>query len=275
MIKMIKGTLYLNNNKYKEFVEKCNHYSDATQLAEDKEIRGQRASIHITKKNDNRFHLRFVYFLLNYKNPHLNTEVFLKLFVKIVLKIDNMEDIISVKREYKPQSFHSVDLIIETVKCKIAIIIDINNEEKLNISRFDFIKESPEFNTTKEIKIYYLIVNEMNIIDDSLESNYKNEVNIISFKKDILNWLDECQREIEDVIEFSNMYEVIKEYKNKLLSLEVKEKRVIQNFEVPLVVLETQQEFVKKYLKKEPWDGFFNFECDEYTFAANSNHWFK
>lgn len=178
-----------------------------------------------------RTHSAFLYELLNPKGSHCQKYEYLKLFIEMVLKIQNfdLENII-VDRERNIKELGRVDLVIEN-KEKLIIIemkIDAGDQEEQLKRYSDYCKK-----TGKEYKIYYLTLFGTDASEYSTGGDEKNvDYTPISFASDILNWLDACIRSgntlfLPSIRESLRQYsKVVKKITNQVdggLSMDIKE----------------------------------------------------
>ena len=174
---------------------------------------------------------RFIYQLINPKGLHCQGNVFLKKFIVHVLGgqildselniNDNSNLIISneelseaiVHKEYPISYGRRIDLVIETKKRKIPIEVKIDAGDQKNQCR-DYAEWSKKQNKLKEYLLYYLTLDghfpSSNSLDydkidvgnydndDDLYSELENKYHLkcISFKDEIITWLEECIKDI-------------------------------------------------------------------------------
>ncbi|RLA74148.1 MAG: hypothetical protein DRG11_05870 [Epsilonproteobacteria bacterium] len=172
-------------------------------------------------------HSRFIFSLLNTNGKHFQGDLFLKLFIKHALKMDDdMGDIVSVKREDSTDENKRVDFVIKTSNYIIGIEMKVNHHDsKYQMSDyFTYLKQEAKKDGIDEqnVKIFYLTKTGKKASKDSLE--YRNKTSLassenetmedsdytrISFRKHILDWLKECQKEVSNI---TNLNEVLRQY---------------------------------------------------------------
>lgn len=139
-----------------------------------------------------RTHSAFLYELLNPKGSHYQRYEYLKLFVEIVLKIEdfNFENVF-IDRERNIKELGRVDLVIENKEKLIIIEMKIDaGEQEEQLKRYS----DYGMRTCKEYKIYYLTLFGTDASKYSTGSDEDIEYIRISFASDILHWLDACIR---------------------------------------------------------------------------------
>lgn len=158
-------------------------------------------------------HSNFLYAILNPNGLHYQGDLFVKLFIKYVLKIDNFGDNIIVRAEEPTTENRRIDFTIKSDKYLIGIEMKIYaNDENHQI--FDYYEELQKQNENKKenkaVEIYYLTIDGKKA---SEQSYTKNDVSVtyksISFNKHILKWLEECVKEIGNI---TNLNEAFKQY---------------------------------------------------------------
>ncbi|CAA6814716.1 MAG: Unknown protein [uncultured Campylobacterales bacterium] len=169
-------------------------------------------------------HSAFIYSLINPKGNHYRDDTFTKLFLKIVLKLENYGKIYDVRREYIIENQRRIDFYINTEKYKIAIEMKIYaGDQKNQISDYyKAVRKIASEDSSKE-KVYYLSLYER----DATKSSAKDRTYTkISFKDHILNWLKECIKAIknEDKNELSNIIQSIEFYK-EIIQILTKQKQ--------------------------------------------------
>lgn len=137
---------------------------------------------------------RVLYELLSPNGSHYQGSLYLKSFMKEVLKLDITDEEIltsSVFREYDVDN-RRIDLVIETNDKFIPIEVKIYAEEQKNQCK-DYYKKA------KNSNIYYLTRFGDGPSDYSLGGLSEKNITLISFERDILEWLDICLREKETI----------------------------------------------------------------------------
>lgn len=147
---------------------------------------------------------RVLHEILSPNGSHYQGNLYLKSFIKQVLKLDISDDEIStanVFREYVIDNSRRIDLVIKTKSRFIPIEVKIYAGEQKK-QCYDYYKKAINSN------VYYLTRFGDCPSDYSLGSLSKDKVTQISFERDILEWLDTCLREKESII-ISSIREVI------------------------------------------------------------------
>ncbi len=155
---------------------------------------------------------RELYEFLSPKGSHFQGTAYLKQFFNGVLKIDVEEkelETARVYREYVINNNRRIDLVIETNTHFIPIEVKINANDQPK-QCYDY------YQMARNSNVYYLTL-EGNTPGDisayglsKTEAGYK-EVTCISFADDILNWLDDCVKQIE-TIKIAPIREVILQF---------------------------------------------------------------
>jgi len=156
-----------------------------------------------------RTHSAFLYELLNPKGSHYQGYEYLKLFIEIVLQIEdfNFENIV-VDRERNIKELGRVDLVIENKEKLLIIEIKIDaRDQEGQLKRYsDYGKR-----TYKEYKIYYLTLFGTEASEYSTGTDENIEYTCISFASDILHWLDACIR-VGNTPFLSSIRETLRQY---------------------------------------------------------------
>jgi len=179
----------------------------------------------IDKSSDEIFICKILYELLNPNGSHYQGDTFLRLFVSEVLQMDFSEQdykSVSVYKEYFVQeNRRRIDLFIETVNYKIPIEVKINAEDQ-DKQCFDYYKRA------KNANLYYLTRDGRHPSQESAEGltpeikddeiiGYK-EISLISFREDIIKWLDNCLA-LTEIIKIAPIREILLQFKEVLLKL--------------------------------------------------------
>lgn len=145
---------------------------------------------------------RVLHELLSPSGSHYQGSLYLKSFIKEVLKLDVTDDEIStanVYREYVTDNNRRIDLAIETTNKSIAnekrfipIEVKIYAGEQKNQCH-DYYEKAENSN------VYYLTRFGDGPSEYSLGGLSENNITLISFERDILDWLDSCLREKETI----------------------------------------------------------------------------
>lgn len=221
---LVERKLLLNNiakitNKYEEIYRKTGQYFNVFSIAgiEHDEVKICR----ILKE------------LLDPKGSHYQKEKYLKLFVKNILKINIDDDEyrnVLVYNEYLIDNNRRIDIVIKFEKYFIPIEVKIyaDDQDKQCFDYYTYASEKSE----KEIQVIYLTLDGHIPSKSSVEGltpineniNNKNvivgyeEVRTISFKDDIMMWLEECISDI-DTLKIASIREVIMQFMNVIKNL--------------------------------------------------------
>ncbi len=163
--------------------------------------------------------------IINPTGTHCQGNVFLRSFIKDVLKIDMCDEELSdamVYTEYITDEIRRIDIAIITLKRFIPIEVKLyaKDQEKQCIDYFKFAKTKGDISS----KVYYLT------IDGHLPHETKGltpqkqgdkiigyeEVIPLSFKYDVWNWLNNC---IETIVDKPILYANLVQFKNALEKL--------------------------------------------------------
>lgn len=139
---------------------------------------------------------RVLYELLSPKGSHYQGRLYLKSFIKEVLKVDISDEELNtanVYREYIIDNNRRIDLVIQTKDKFIPIEVKIYAGEQKN-QCYDYYKKAINSN------VYYITRFGDAPSEYSLKTLSNNKVTLISFERDILDWLDTCLREKETIM---------------------------------------------------------------------------
>lgn len=163
-------------------------------------------------------HSNVIYSLIDPNGLHYQDDLFLKIFIKDVLEINNFGDILSVQAEESTNENRRVDFTIKSSNYYIGIEMKIDAVDLENqISHYyDDLKEKASKDLNQEVIIYYLTKNGK---DASFHSHREIEYRKISFEKHILTWIENCQKEVRNITNlneaFENYKDIVKKITNK------------------------------------------------------------
>ena len=164
-------------------------------------------------------HSNVIYSLIDPNGLHYQDDLFLKIFIKDVLEINDFGDILSVQAEESTNENRRVDFTIKSNNYYIGIEMKVDASDLENqISHYyDDLKEKASKDSNQEVIIYYLTKNGK---DASLNShNNKLEYKRISFENHILTWIENCQKEVKNITNlneaFENYKDIVKKITNK------------------------------------------------------------
>lgn len=150
--------------------------------------------------------------LIDPHGSHYQGDIYFRLFAKYVLKIDdllNEHDYtnISVVAEQVISNDRRIDLYIE-IGNKFSIPIEVKIwASDLDEQCYDYFEYASKRNKDNT-KLYYLTLDGRKPAANSTEGLSKNNICLISFKDEILTWLNACISDIETQ-KISSVYEIM------------------------------------------------------------------
>ena len=163
-------------------------------------------------------HSNVIYSLIDPNGLHYQDDLFLQIFIKDVLEINDFGDILSVQAEESTNEKGRVDFTIKSSKYYIGIEMKIDAGDSDNqISHyFKDLEEKARKDSGQKVKIYYLTKNGK---DASFHSHREIEYKKISFENHILQWIENCQKEVRNITNlneaFENYKDIVKKITNK------------------------------------------------------------
>ena len=163
-------------------------------------------------------HSNVIYSLIDPNGLHYQDELFLQIFIKDVLEINDFGDILSVQAEESTNENRRVDFTIKSSNYYIGIEMKVDAVDLENqISHYyEDLKEKASKDLNQEVIIYYLTKNAK---DASFHSHREIEYRKISFEKHILTWIENCQKEVKNITNlneaFENYKDIVKKITNK------------------------------------------------------------
>lgn len=164
-------------------------------------------------------HSNVIYSLIDPNGLHYQDDLFLQIFIKDVLEINDFGDILSVQAEESTNENRRVDFTIKSSKYYIGIEMKIDATDLENqISHYyDDLNEKASKDSNQKVLIYYLTKNGK---DASFHSHNNKVTPIkISFEKHILQWIENCQKEVRNITNlneaFENYKDIVKKITNK------------------------------------------------------------
>ncbi len=163
-------------------------------------------------------HSNVIYSLIDPNGLHYQDELFLQIFIKDVLEINDFGNILSVQAEESTNENRRVDFTIKSNNYYIGIEMKVDASDLENqISHYyDDLKEKASKDSNQEVIIYYLTKNGK---DASFHSHREIEYKKISFEKHILQWIENCQKEVRNITNlneaFENYKDIVKKITNK------------------------------------------------------------
>ncbi|RXI31643.1 PD-(D/E)XK nuclease family protein, partial [Arcobacter defluvii] len=163
-------------------------------------------------------HSNVIYSLIDPDGLHYQDDLFLQIFIKDVLEINDFGNILSVQAEESTNENRRVDFTIKSSNYYIGIEMKVDASDLENqISHYyDDLKEKASKDSNQEVIIYYLTKNGK---DASSHSHREIEYKKISFEKHILQWIENCQKEVRNITNlneaFENYKDIVKKITNK------------------------------------------------------------
>jgi hypothetical protein len=182
-------------------------------------------------------HSRFIYELLNPKGKHGQKDIFLKSFAKNVLGSDVHNTAFNPKREDSTSDNKRIDFTLETEKNIFGIEMKIDAEDSKN-QLFDYHEELTTRDKNQDVKLFYLTLNGKEASEKSLGKLSKEEYRCISFKTEILNWINDC---IAQSAEKSVLREALIQY--KILIKKLTGQNTNMNTKIAELIGETTENF--------------------------------
>lgn len=194
------------SKKYKQLNEKTGGYFNIFEIAN---IESDEITV-----------CRVIAELISPKGSHYQGDTYLKLFFEAVLKLDVDADEMKtakVYREYVISKNRRVDIVIETIYRTIPIEVKIYASDQIN-------QCADYYEIAKNSKVYYLTLfgnqpSEQSIKGLSLnEDGSCNEISCVSFNVDILEWLDQCLKQLP-TIKINSIREIILQFMSTIRKL--------------------------------------------------------
>ncbi len=142
-------------------------------------------------------HSRFIYELLNPKGLHGQGDIFLTLFVQMVLGLPEAENIRNPRREDVPESSDAkrrIDFTIESDQYLIGIEMKVDAGDQ-NKQMEDYHKSLSNLLARKDansVKLFYLTLDGKSPSKKSIQGLEEGQYKNISFKTDVLDWVEQC-----------------------------------------------------------------------------------
>lgn len=209
--------------KYKIFFKELNKFKEKQQQQKERGLNDYNLLTTVLNEHDEvRLHSRVISSLLDINGLHYQKELFLEKFVQI-LKVDEFEFNIHESKlflEYQNIDLYLTDGIKHIIIENKIYALDQENQIK---RYYDIIKDENKDLEYDDILIIYLSIDRLQPSKYSLgnltiKENYiyNNSEKIaifksINYKKEILNWLDNCLYEIQNI---TNLNESIQQYKS-------------------------------------------------------------
>ncbi len=198
--------------EYDEFFEKIKKFKEEQNKQKQRGLNDFNILTAVRKPHaEVGMHSNFLYALLNPDGLHYQDDLFVNLFIKYVLKIDNFGKVTKVSMEEPTNENRRIDVTIQSESYSIGIEMKIyaGDQDKQIYDYYNFLNSKVEKINSQKVMIYYLTLDGKEPSKESLNGLNKLHYKNISFKKDILKWLQKCQYEIQNI---TNLNEAIKQY---------------------------------------------------------------
>ena len=245
--------------KYINFFEKIKLFKEEQKKQKQRGLNDYNMVNVVRKENaEVGMHSNVIYSLIDPNGLHYQDDLFLRIFIKNVLEINDFGDILSVQAEESTNENRRVDFTIKSSNYYIGIEMKIDASDLENqISHYyNDLREKASKDSNQEVIIYYLTKNGK---DASLHS-HNNEVKYrkISFEKHILNWIENCQKEVKNITNlneaFENYKDIVKKitnkYEGRVMSLKNELLKNEEYFELAKQISEAFQEAKNEKLCK-------------------------
>lgn len=162
-------------------------------------------------------HSNVLYSLLDPNGLHYQGELFLSLFIDKVLGINPSEfgELIEVFAEESTAENRRIDFTIKSSLYYICIEMKVNaNDQKDQIKDYyEYLIEEAKRDNNQNVKVYYLTKYGSPPSPDSTGKKVL-DLRLISFEKDIINWINACQYEVRNIgnlnFSFENYKDIVK-----------------------------------------------------------------
>jgi len=215
-----------------ELIRKLEEYRYTRELQKQRGLNDYNVMTAIRKADaEVGMHSNFIYSLLDIDGSHYQGDLFAKLFIEHALLYD-VKDFGKIKEVQMEEDADGrrIDFTIKSDKFYIGIEMKINasDQPKQLSDYYDFlVKETT--NTNQKVKIYYLTLNGKTPSKDSIgELQEGKEFYNVSFEKNILNWLEACQKEVSNI---TNLNNAIGYYTDVVKQLTIKYQSPINRYE--------------------------------------------
>lgn len=208
------------DEKYVDFFEKIRLFKEEQKKQKQRGLNDYNMVNVVRKENaEVGMHSNVIYSLIDPNGLHYQDDLFLQIFIKDVLKINDFGDILSVQAEESTNENRRVDFTIKSSKYYIGIEMKVDAGDLDNqISHYyeDLIEKALK-DSNQKVKIYYLTKNGK---DASFHSHNNKVTPVkISFEKHILQWIENCQKEVKNITNlneaFENYKDIVKKITNK------------------------------------------------------------
>lgn len=247
------------DEEYIKFFEKIKLFKEEQKKQKQRGLNDYNMVNVVRKENaEVGMHSNIIYSLIDPNGLHYQDELFLQIFIKGVLEINNFGDILSVQAEESTNENRRVDFTIKSSNYYIGIEMKIDAVDLENqISHYyDDLKEKASKDLNQEVIIYYLTKNGK---DASFHSHREIEYRKISFEKHILQWIENCQKEVRNITNlneaFENYKDIVKKitnkYKGKVMLLEDEFLKNEEYFKLAKEISEAYKKAMPEYRNKQ------------------------
>ncbi|MEV9600230.1 PD-(D/E)XK nuclease family protein [Aliarcobacter butzleri] len=207
------------DEEYIKFFEKIKLFKEEQKKQKQRGLNDYNMVNVVRKENaEVGMHSNVIYSLIDPNGLHYQDDLFLKIFIKDVLELNNFGAVLSVNAEESTNENRRVDFTIKSSNYYIGIEMKVDALDLENqISHYyDDLKEKASKDLNQEVIIYYLTKNGK---DASFHSHREIEYRKISFEKHILSWIENCQKEVRNITNlneaFENYKDIVKKITNK------------------------------------------------------------
>lgn len=225
--------------KYINFFEKIKLFKEEQKKQKQRGLNDYNMVNVVRKENaEVGMHSNVIYSLIDPNGLHYQDDLFLQIFIRDVLNIDDFGNILSVQAEESTNENRRVDFTIKSSNYYIGIEMKIDALDLENqISHYyDDLNEKASKDSNQKVLIYYLTKNGK---DASFHSHKEIEYKKISFEKHILQWIENCQKEVRNI---TNLNEAFENYKDII-------KKITNNYEGRIKLLENELFNNEEYFK--------------------------
>ena len=249
----------MSDEKYINFFEKIKLFKEEQKKQKQRGLNDYNMVNVVRKENaEVGMHSNVIYSLIDPNGLHYQDDLFLQIFIKDVLEINDFGDILSVQAEESTNEKGRVDFTIKSSKYYIGIEMKIDAGDSDNqISHyFKDLEEKARKDSGQKVKIYYLTKNGK---DASFHSHREIEYKKISFENHILQWIENCQKEVRNITNlneaFENYKDIVKKitnkYKGKVMLLEDEFLKNEEYFKLAKEISEAYKKAMPEYRKKQ------------------------
>jgi len=143
---------------------------------------------------------------------------------------ESFGDVFSVKKEEHTDKNRRIDFVIKSDKYLIGIEMKVNSgdQHKQINDYYDQLKKESDKTNKQKVVIFYLTKKRSNPSKDSKGDIPEESLKCISFKDDILKWLDACKSEVRNITNLNHVFEIYiqvvkkitNQYKGEVVTIE-------------------------------------------------------